>query len=443
MLLLIFLLWLPVAALAEPPPVQEHFVDEPVFGGRAFLLEAGQGNSPTVVLVHGLGDQASGSWSAVIPALATDYHVLAVDLPGFGRSDKQNALYSPGAYAAYLRWLVDRFAPGPLVMVGHSLGGAVALRFAADYPLQVQRLVLADVAGILHRKVITRDLLDPNLRQRWPYFPAGPLARIDGWVGNFITSLPELPLDLDQVLANESLRARFLAGDPARIAAMALVQEDFSRPLRAVQAPTFIIWGEQDQVASMRTGLLLESILPHARLQVIPGAGHVPMAEQPLLFRAALRTALTATPGVMALPDEPADRLGVCRGQQGLTFSGRYDRLEITDCSDIRLAGIHAKAVTISRSRVNFEQGSIRGQDTSLRVVDSVVVATGLRVEGKTALVVANSRLDLAGVELIGHEAAVRADAPSILIFSVSSIESSHGLEFLHDQRRVLPGSPL
>ncbi|MFH7319079.1 alpha/beta fold hydrolase [Desulfurivibrio sp. D14AmB] len=422
----------PLAVGAHPPPVREHLVDEPIFGGQAFLLEAGRGNSPTLLLVHGLGDQASSTWAGLIEELAVDYHVLAVDLPGFGRSDKLNRLYSPKEYAAYLRWLVDRFSTEPVVLVGHSLGGGVALRFAADYPRQVQRLVLIDVAGILHRKIITRDMLDPNLRGRLPQLPTRPLERIDEWVGNLITSLPQLPMDVEQILASETLRARVLAGDPGRIAGLALVQEDFSRTLRTVQAPTFIIWGGEDQVTPLRTGLLLEVLLPQASLLVIPGAGHVPMVQQPKLFRAALNKALVESPPPRVPPLEPTGRIGICQNEQGLTFSGRYDRLEIVDCSEIRLVDLHANGVTIRGSRVTIEQGVIRGEGTVLRIVDSVVVASGLRVEGDTALAVTASRLDLAGVELIGRETAVQADETSSLLFSVSQLTSSRGRKLIH-----------
>lgn len=420
----------------------EHLVQEPVFGGRAFVLEAGAGNSPTLLLVHGLGDLASDTWRELIPDLAADYHVLAVDLPGFGRSEKRNALYSPAAYAAYLRWVVDRFAPGPLVLVGHSLGGAVALRYAADYPRNLQRLVLVDVAGILHRNVVTRNLLEPDLGQRWPQIPGGALERIDDWLGGLVVHLPELPLDLDQILASEMLRTRFLAGDPARIAAVALVQADFSRSLRQIATPAVILWGAEDPVTPLRTGLLLEALLPQARLQVIAGAGHVPMAEQPRLFRLALRQALTSA-AAAAPPAAASERIGLCRGESGLTFSGSYRHLEITDCSDIRLTDVAATALSITRSRVSIEQGRIQGTGTALRVTDSFLTATGLHVEGETALAVAGSRLDLAGVTLIGRQNAVQAETPATFIFSVSRLVSPRGQYYLHGPLRLLPGSPL
>lgn len=433
------------AALPETVPIVESLIEEPIFGGRVYFREAGVGRSPSILLVHGLGDLASRTWEKLIPELARDYHVLAVDLPGFGRSDKRNALYSPERYAAFLRWLVDRQIEGPLMVVGHSLGGAVALRFAADYPRRIERLVLVDVAGLLHRNVITREVLEPNLQERLPLLPTAPLGRIDDWFGSVISRLPGLPIDLDEILGNEMLRGRFLAGDPARIAALALVQDDFSSRLREVRAPTVILWGADDQVTPLRTGVLLEAVLPQASLQVIPGAGHVPMFDQPALFARALRQGLTG-PVALALPSPPhpaAGRIGICRGETGMTLTGPFERLEISDCRDVRLVDVSAAAVTVTRSRITIDKGRISSSDTALRIVDSTVTATGLTVEGRIAISLRGSRLDLAGGTLIGRESAVTADTPARLLFSVSRAESPHFQGFLHGLRAVGPDRPL
>ncbi|ADH85298.1 alpha/beta fold hydrolase [Desulfurivibrio alkaliphilus] len=442
----------PEAEGPEAMTIKEHRLEEPIFGGQAYLLEAGRGNSPTLLLVHGLGEQASGIWHDLLPELAVEYHVLAVDLPGFGRSDKLNALYSPQNYAAYLNWLAESFSSGPMLVVGHSMGGTVALRFAADWPQQVKRLVLANVAGVLHRKVITQELLEPDLQQRLPGLPAAPLSRLDNWLSGIIAGLPDLPLDINQVLNNDTLRARLLGGDPAKIAALAVAEENFNRDLRGLATPAFIIWGAEDHVTPLRTGLLLETLLPKAQLQVIPEAGHVPMREQPELFRSALQQALTAPtpaakakpwPGVAENTASQAERVGSCQDQHGLIFSGRYDRLIISGCRNVRLRRVEAASLTIRDSQVTIEQSRLTSTGIAMQVTNSAVKATGLRVEGETALVASGSRLDLAGVELVGHDTAALAEAPSLLLFSVSRSESSHGRYFLHGEHRLLPDAPL
>ena len=116
----------PVDWLATPNAVAEY-VEDPVFGGRVALYRAGPRSAETVVLVHGLGKMAARDWSTLVPALAERYQVLAIDLPGFGYSDKGNHHYSPDNFARVLDAAVRRHAPRPFALIGHSMGGAVAL----------------------------------------------------------------------------------------------------------------------------------------------------------------------------------------------------------------------------------------------------------------------------------------------------------------------------
>lgn len=440
LLLLVFILLLsPTAVLtAEAPGLpsvsdrSELRVTEPVFGGEVHILEAGKGKPVSVLLVHGLGDLAGGTWEMLIPELVRDFHVVAVDLPGFGRSEKRNVLYSPARYAAFLKWVVDRYAPGPLVVVGHSLGGAVALHFAASHPENLQRLILADVAGILHRAVYTKELLGPML----PDLP-GPVD-LKALLGSIVGRLPSPPLDLDLLLSNEILRGRILGEDPAKIAALALVQADFSPLLGKVKTPTVILWGSDDTVTPLRTGILLEAVLPCARLQVIPQAGHVPMFDQPQLFNRAVQEAIAARE-VTPLPmrNDTEDRIGTCRSETGKNFSGPYQSIEIINCSDVRLTDITTGSLVIDRSKVVIEEGEIRSAGVALKVTDSTVTATGLRVEGETAILTSGSSLDLAGVTLTCTLAAVRTVKPSTLLFSVSSAQSPSTRGFLHGIKRL------
>lgn len=448
--LLLFSLLLPPAALlaADAPGSpsvadrRELRVTEPVFGGEVHILEAGRGKPVGVLLVHGLGELAGRTWEMLIPELAGDYHVVAVDLPGFGRSEKRNVLYSPARYAAFLKWVVDRYAPGPLVVVGHSLGGAVALRYAADYPRDVQKLILVDVAGILHRKVYTREVAGGRLQERLTRLSETPLRGLDEAIADLLYKVPELPLDLDLVLENDLLRGQVLGGNPARIAALALAQEDFSATLRQVRAPAVILWGADDLVTPLRTGILLEAVLPSARLLTIPQAGHVPMFDQPALFNRTLLDAIGGIAPPVPAPPPAGGTVGTCRGEEGKTFTGAFERLEIADCRDVRLVNVTCGPVTITRSEVEIEKGMIAGE-VALTVTDSEVKATGLRIRGGRAVLCARSRLDLAGVDLEGESAAVEALGRATLYFSVSRIKSPLNRGFRHGVQTLGAGDRL
>jgi hypothetical protein len=158
--------------------------------------------------------------------------------------------------------------------------------------------------------------------------------------------------------SRQIFRSRILGEDPAKIAALALVQEDFSALLWKVQAPTVILWGANDTVTPLRTGILLEAILPRARLQVIPLAGHVLMFDQPQLFNRAVKDAIIVREiEPPSVPAGPETRVGVCRGESGKNFTGAYDRIEITDCSDVRMTDITTRSMVIDRSRVVLRRG--------------------------------------------------------------------------------------
>jgi len=424
--------------------VREELVREPVFGGHVLIREAGDGQRGTIVLIHGVGDEGSAVWDGLLPVLARDYRVVACDLPGFGRSSKANLLYSPERYTAFLRWLVASRVQGPYVVVGHSLGGALALHFAATRPEGLQRLVLVNVAGILHRTALTRFMIHLKIGklQDREAMPA-PLAWLGRLFGKLVEKMPEPPVDLDAVLERESLREKVLGGDPAKIAGLALVQANFAPVLERVSVPSYLLWGEDDRVAPLRTGRLLAARLPEARLKVIPGGGHVPMTLRPALFEEALRGALSAP---FREPDQkeiPGDRVGLCRDQEAITFTGSYRRIEVERCRKVRLVGVAAAEVKILGSEVSIENSRIVGEGVGLAVTGSRVTATALDIRSDVGIESSASTLDLAGVRIEAASRAVRGLRPSRLLFSVSRVDSPDYEAYFHGPWEVSSRQPL
>lgn len=427
------------------PDVRETYVREPIFGGEVYLYETGLTHTESVFLVHGLGEEGARVWDRLIPELADRYHVVAFDLPGFGRSEKRNELYSPARYAAFLGWVVERYRKGPFDVVGHSLGGAVALLYAADDPPGLERLVLADVAGVLHRSILTRLAVGTALERTAPGLAGKPLEVLQKLAVKTIDRVQHLLLDVDEVLGSPTYRETMLGGDPGLIASFALAQQDFGPAIDRVRAPCLLLWGSEDDVASLRTGRLLRFRLPRARLELIPGAGHTPPAEQPEAFNRKVLDALSSPPRPAEARSEqtPGDRTVRWSGVVGDRLTGAYGRIEITDCRDIRLQDVVAESVEITRSQVEMEDCRIGGDGTGLRVVDSILTATAVRVESDVALSTSRSRLDFAGVDLAGRERAIVSEVPSTAVFSVSRIRSPLGNGGLHGVRVLTKSNPL
>ncbi len=250
---------LSAAAVSSPtttshriPGTRESVSPEPVFNDTAYIAQAGFENSKTIVLVHGMGDRAANDWEAVVPELAKQYHVVVFDLPGFGRSSKGNNLYSPTQYAAFIKWVVDQYARKPFVLIGHSMGGAIALKYASLYPEQLERLILVDAAGILHHVSLGKELVSPKGRTGIAQGISLPVGELGSIVRSVLDNLSndERAEKLEQALNSSPLRQVVLKGDPKKISGTAMMLEDFSRAVDEVRTPVLLIWGENDAVGA-------------------------------------------------------------------------------------------------------------------------------------------------------------------------------------------------
>lgn len=426
-----------------PSGWSSHYVDEPVFHERLFVVEAGDPANPPVLLVHGLGQSASHDWWSTIATLQDDYHVIAPDLPGFGHSgDPGTAALSPANYARLLHWLIDHKGIAPVHLVGHSMGGTIALFLASEWPSDVRDLVVADVPGVLHRAAFVRTLIHPEIDlSALPNDIRLHAERMLDAGERVVERLATGP-DITAYLRRENGGwNRLLSGRPNTNAALSLVETSFAGRLQDLDRPVTIVWGSDDSIAPIRTGHLLEGRLPDAVLQVIDGSGHVPMRDRPAAFQRILRHAL-ATPlrrSGHTRPDTPGTRDLRCQDEAGRTFSGRYDRIVLDGCVNVRLRDVAAQRVDIVNSLVRMTHVRIIRQRSgpALRVRESAVQATDVTLDGDPALQVDGSRLDLAGVSLHAPGAAIRVGRDSRFIFSVSDVRSDVYRGCLHGMARA------
>lgn len=413
--------------------------DEPVFGGRMYIFVAGPLEEveevETVVLVHGLSTQGASDWRHLVPLLARRHQVVAFDLPGFARSDKGEHLYSLEKYSELLHWLIGEWAEGPMTLVGHSFGGALALYHADQRPDDVDRLVVVDAAGILHRTAFVKyvaSVKDAGILSASADVEEG-LNHFIGWLLEAAEKIPGT--DMAKVLADGELRSRYLRDDPGAVAGSAMMEVDFSQRLDTIEQPTLVIWGEDDDIAPLRTGRVLAGRLPDVRLQTIPDAGHAPMLRTPAAFNRMLLSALDNWPPAdpIRLPDRASStRVGICDGRDDVTFVGDYAELRIQACDRVRVRDGSLGKVEIESASVDFQNVRIDAADVGLHVDDSSVTLTNARIEAEIALLVDDARVDLASVELVGRGQAVKSLSESNLVFSVCHIQSPHGSGTLH-----------
>lgn len=401
---------------------------EPVFGGEVLTVQAGMEHPKTLLLVHGLGQNGFTDWMTVMPHLSKHYHVLTLDLPGFGYSDSPEGKYSPRNYARVLSWLLQRYSKGPAIVVGHSMGGAVSLRFASEYPALLDKLVLVDAAGILQRSAFVKQPVGSALAvDETPSFLKGTVAHIKDWENHAVEKITSLPDPTRLIQNDDAAWGNLLNGYAGLNAGIAMTEEDFSAAIYTLQTPTQIIWGEKDNVAPPRTGQMLTRRLHLAQLHILPGAGHTPMEEPgAAAFQAMLDTALEndPQPASQAEPSSPGETDLRCKGKNGLTFSGNYREVRIENCSGIKLQDLSAEHVIIKDSIIEMINVQVHAPGVAMEVINSELIATAGEISGATAIRADNSRIDMAGFKLDARSHAVTVKRTSRLVGSANEIHS-------------------
>jgi len=430
-------------------PKNAKFVKEPVFNGKVYLYDSNNKSKTTIILVHGVGDDASDIWLKLVPILEKQYRVIYFDLPGFGRSDKLDALYSPTNYVEFIKWIYDKYIDGPMYLIGHSMGGAISLCYAGTYPKTLQRLILVDAVGILHRTAFTKSLASIQKTEvsKFKLFQ----DEID-LLSRFIeTSLLDetqqlLPKDVSIILDNSFLRKK-LFNSPQKIASVALIYSDFSKQIDNVEAPLFIIWGEKDAIAPLRTGKLLAYTIPYSSLTIMPNLSHNPMIDRPSDFNYLIIKCLSnELPKIKEQKQPDADKKNIfLNGKENLTLEGDYDNIELINCRDILIKNITANSIKIKNSWVEIENILIKTNKTAINVTDSILTVTGGLLTADVGLLISNSKIDLAGVTINTKNAAVltNSNKNSTIVFSICQIKSQYNDRHIHDILEITQDNPL
>jgi pimeloyl-ACP methyl ester carboxylesterase len=246
---------------------------------------AGEGGLP-VVLIHGLGASAE-IWSANIGALGSRHRVYVPDLPGFGRTEKPAWMdFSPGAYSRFVLDFMTALGIGRAALVGHSLGGGVALRAILDDPGRVERLILVSSAGLGREVSLPLRIASLPFFDRVFFRPPLPV---------FTRFLHRLVFD-PAVITGEFARlyyemffqpgsVRTFAGILRAIATLRGARPGILEPIReglgTITTPTLILWGRHDRILPVSQALDAAGRIPGARLHIFERCGHMPNVEYP------------------------------------------------------------------------------------------------------------------------------------------------------------------
>lgn len=238
--------------------------------------EGGPQGAETILMIHGFGAD-KGNWLRFSRPLTARYHVVALDLPGFGDSSKPEASYDVGTQVERLNAFAKALGIHKLHLIGNSMGGHIAALYAARHPEQVLSVALLNNAGVSA----------PQASELFKHLDRGDanplLVRNADDFNNMLDFLfvekPPLPESLKQYLAQRAmashdfnqkifsqLRERYIPLEPE---------------LAKIQVPTLLLWGDQDQVLDVSSIKVMQPLLKQPSVVIMQACGHLPMIERP------------------------------------------------------------------------------------------------------------------------------------------------------------------
>jgi pimeloyl-ACP methyl ester carboxylesterase len=272
--------------LTELKPQQREIT---LHGHRVAYRTAGEG--PVLLLIHGITGNAR-QWDDVIPLLAQHYHVIAPDLLGHGQSAKPRGDYSLGAYAAGCRDILIALGHKRATVVGHSLGGGIAMQFAYEYPPFAERLVLVNSGGLgreVHALLRAASLPGSEI-----VLPLIAHTRVLGLGAAIGAAFRKLGFRAGPDLAEMAAGYASLGDAEARAAFVHTIRAVIDPGGQRVSAtdrlyltklmPSLIMWGSRDPLIPSWHADTGHSVMPGSRVEIFDGVGHFPQLQEPVRF---------------------------------------------------------------------------------------------------------------------------------------------------------------
>jgi pimeloyl-ACP methyl ester carboxylesterase len=224
-----------------------------------------EGAGKVILLLHGWQDNLR-TFDALVPLLSVTNRVIRLDCPGFGQSETPKETWDLDNYVKFVENFIQKLHLQVDVLIGHSFGGRIAIKGAADKNLQPNKIVLVNSAGIAKNKTLRNSVLKTGAKI------AGAIIRI-----------PPLSFWREKLRKKiyESIGSDYLNAGAMKETFLKIIAEDLTESAKKINIPTLLIWGANDAETPLSDGQRLAKLIPDSKLEIINGAGHFIHQEKP------------------------------------------------------------------------------------------------------------------------------------------------------------------
>lgn len=234
--------------------------------GKSQVYYQRVGNGKDLIMIHGWGQDVSTFWTSV-ELLKDSFTLWIIDLPGFGRSDPPKKAYDTNDYSKIIVEFIKKNSLKKPSILGHSFGGKVSIKIAANYPNIIDKLVIVCSSGIKP---------DPSLKGNLTF----PLAKIVHFL------VPDL-FNIKSIIRKKfykRLESDYIDAGIMKDSLIKTLKEDLTSDLKKINNKTLIIWGEQDRAVPLKYGIRMYQLIENAKLIIVEGMGHFLHVHDPERF---------------------------------------------------------------------------------------------------------------------------------------------------------------
>jgi 2-hydroxy-6-oxonona-2,4-dienedioate hydrolase len=265
--------------------------NENVNGFEIFYKEYGENNTKHILFLHGLGS-SSITWGDIPETLSDTFHTIAVDLIGFGRSDKPKADYTIPYFSKFIKDFLRQIGikdNDKIAIVGHSLGGYIALKYAIENKEQVDKLVLIDSSGMLNKPTDLLEKYKEAALEKDFFVRLKLLNRVfEDMLADTSRYTPSKTVAFMSIIGQKGAETAF----ESAYEYSTKVPLDLQRLKPINDIPCIILWGQDDKLIYSSDAEKFKDVLKDVKIKLVDNAGHSPHFEKPTITYSIINTFL-------------------------------------------------------------------------------------------------------------------------------------------------------
>jgi len=248
--------------------------------GKVLIGELGihyeiQGEGPSLLILHGWGSSTE-SWQEIKQELSSNFKVIVLDLPGFGKSETPEQPWTVQNYLNFLERFVQELELDNMHLLGHSFGGSLSVKFASEHPEKIRKMILVDSAGIRPRPRLLAKIIK-QLAKKSNHLFVGPLSNFKGSAKELLHKfLRNSDYGKADEIMKETMKNVF-----EYYTSMEDGSGEFISDLERVKNETLLVWGKEDKIIPVKFGKIFQEKINNSELKTITGVGHSPHLKSP------------------------------------------------------------------------------------------------------------------------------------------------------------------